>query len=72
MRGLSGDHDSVRIFSFKIKVGVYEKLAKSNGSSKTTFTHAVILAVVSIFKTALRLASAKRAGLACGVPRSRC
>ena len=60
------------IFSFKIKVGVYEKLAKNNDCS--TKTYAAPLAATSIFRTALRLAFALAmyAGLAHSARRSWC
>ena len=63
--GLFGD-----IFIFKIKVGVYEKLAKSNDCS--TKTYAATLVTTSIFRTGLLLALAMCAGLAQNVGRSWC
>ena len=67
IRGLFGD-----VFSFKIKVEVYEELAKSNDCSKKTY--AATIAATSIFRTALRLALALAmcAGLAHSVGRSWC
>ena len=59
-------------FSFNIKIGVYEKLAKNNDCS--TKTYAAPLAATSIFRTGLRLALALAmcADLAYSVRRSWC
>ena len=63
---------SVGLFSFKIKVGIIEKLAKSSDCS--TKTYATTLAATSIFRTELRLTLvlAMCAGLAHSVGRSWC
>ena len=58
------------IFSFKIKVWVYEILSKTNDCS--TKTYAAPLAATSIFRTGLRLALAMCAGLAHSVCRRWC
>ena len=58
------------IFNFKIKVGVYEKLAKS--SDCATRTYAASLAATSVFRTVLLLALAICTGLAHAVGRRWC
>ena len=69
IRGRFGDACTV-IFSFKIKVEVYEKLENSNDCS--TKTCAATLAATSIFRPGLHLALAMCVGLAHSVGRNWC